>query len=105
MSDEDGAVRVAPGDVNLPSPVLDLKPRYVQMLLDEGFGTDGRLGTDGRPQGHADSQDAMAHDADAARRQGLPQSRRGPPAYRRRRLHLARDRVRLRLAGGDSRDE
>lgn len=35
VSDEDGAVRVAPGDMDLPSPVLDLKPRYVQLSLDE----------------------------------------------------------------------
>lgn len=35
VTDEDGTVRVAPGDVDLPSPVLDLKPRYVRLSLDE----------------------------------------------------------------------
>lgn len=35
VTDEDGAVRVAPGDVNLPSPVVDLKPRHVRLSLDE----------------------------------------------------------------------
>ncbi|MDY0357678.1 MAG: hypothetical protein RBR19_17480 [Sedimentisphaerales bacterium] len=34
VRDEDGTVRVTPGDVNLPSPVLDLKPRYVRLSLD-----------------------------------------------------------------------